>query len=300
MTSEIEEMILRSYGCFDPLHVRYLKYLYSMFTFGTVPPYFGWSALHNEFVAEGIYRRLPITLFLLGTALVGTMIIGIPVGVFAASKQRTKTDLGLMCSSVFTWGIPSFFFQFIAIFFFGAVLRDTYGIQTFATTWGNIYVSRQEAPLQWWGACLWQLALPTLTLALAGVGTWAFRSRFVLIDALRQDFIITARAKGLSERVVLYKHAFKSVLYQIATIISLSIPGIVTGSFITEYIFGIEGIGQYLIYAIEIGDMEIFILDSAAVQAVFFIFAVIVVLLNFIADLLYGVLDPRIRLGTQR
>jgi peptide/nickel transport system permease protein len=147
----------------------------------------------------------------------------------------------------------------VSIFFFGPVLRDTYGIQIFSTTWGTILVDPKEAPLQWWGACLWQLALPILTLVLIGFGSWAMRSRFLLVSALTEDFVVTARAKGLSERVVLYRHAFRSILPQIFTMITVSIPSVVTGSFITEYIFGIEGIGKYFINSIEAGEFKVFI-----------------------------------------
>lgn len=297
---ETKEMLRRYFGWDDPAHIRYLKHLYTLFTFGTAPPYFGWSTQYNEFVAEGMAFRLPITLFLLGSALIGTMILGIPIGVFAASKRGTRKDVALVASSLFSWGLPTFFIQFLAIFFIGDILRDRYGIGLFKTTWGGIKINRTAAPLQYWGAALTQLALPIITLVVVGFASWAVRSRFFLVDVLTKDFVTTARAKGLSERTVLYKHGFKSILPQISTMISLSLPGIVTGSFITEYVFGIKGIGQYLIRAYQMAEMTVFILDPAVVQAVFFIFATLVILLNLVADIIYGVLDPRIRVGTRR
>lgn len=298
--AETKEMLIQTYGAYDPLYIRYLKYLRNMFTFGVVPPYLGWSSQHHEFVAEGLAWRLPITLFLLGTALTGSIILGILIGMLAASKQGTKTDVGLICSSLLTWAIPAFLIQILAIVLFGKILRDTYGINVFTTSWTPPRTPVRN--LEWWATAFSQLTLPILTLVLVGFGTWAFRTRYMLIDALTQDFIITARAKGLSERAVSYKHGFKSILPQIFTMITLSIPVLITGSFITENIFGIEGIGRYFIKSMTVLmlEREVLVVDPAVVQAVVFISATLVVVLNLIADIIYGVVDPRIRVGTRR
>ena len=292
------EALRTSYGFYDPLLVKYAKYLRNMFTFGIIYPYFGWSTRYNQFVAEGLYWRLPITLYLLGTSLVGSMTLGILWGVFAASRRGTKTDVAIMGSALLTWATPIFMIQILAISFFGLVLRDTFGITIFATTWGTPNLPTKT--MEWWAGVFSRLTLPILTQTLVGLGSWILYTRNLLLDALTQDYVITARAKGLTERAILYKHTFKALLPPIATLITLSIPAIVTGSIITENLFGIEGIGRWYIVAVRTGDWNIVTIDHAVAAAVFFIFAVLVVSLNLIADLLYGIFDPRIRVGDRR
>jgi peptide/nickel transport system permease protein len=295
-----KEALKMAYGYYESLPVKYVKYLRNMFTFGVVYPYFGWSTLKNQYVAEGMIWRLPITIFLLGTALVGSIIVGIPIGVFAASKRGTKKDVALMGSALITWGIPVFFIQLIVIGFFTRVLYAQFGIKVFATTFGTPLGAR-GGTLQWWAGTLSTLTLPILTLVLVGFGSWALYTRNLVIDAYTQDFVVTARAKGLSERTVLYKHTFKNVLPTLLTLVSVSLPAIVTGSLVTETVFGIEGIGRWFLIIFWTPDFgPIVIQDNAVAAAVFFVFATIVVLSNLIIDLLYGVLDPRIRIGTRK
>ncbi len=135
--------------------------------------------------------------------------------------------------------------------------------------------------------------MPILTLVVASFGSWALYTRSLLLDALTQDYIVTARAKGLSERTVLYRHAFRSTLPPIVTIIALAVPGVVGGAVITEWIFTIPGIGRWYLNSMLAADYPV-------VQAVLFIYAVLMVFANLVADLLYGVLDPRIRVGVRR
>jgi peptide/nickel transport system permease protein len=293
--AETRERLLEAYGINDPWPIKYVKYLRNMFTFGIVYPYFGISIGTRNYIAQDMAPKLIITVFLLGSALIGRILIGIPLGILAAAKRVGKTDVAVVGSALFTWGLPTFFIQLLAIFLVGTVLRDRFGIRTFATTWGTILVSRQDAPLQWWSACLWQLTLPILTLVLMAFGSWVIYTRNMLIDALTADYVATARAKGLSERTVLYKHAFKSILPPISTMITLSIPGVVTGAIITETIFGIEGIGKWYI-----GSMSLAAADYGVAQAVLFIFATLVIISNLLSDILYGILDPRIRVGSRR
>jgi len=236
-----------------------------------------------------------ITVILLGSALVGRIIIGIPLGIFSASKRGTKWDVGVVGSALLTYGVPTFFIQLLAILFFGKFLRDTYGIRILATSWGTPMIAGGAKTLAWWASCVTQLTLPILTLVIAAIGYWVLFTRNMLIDALTSDYVLTARAKGISERTVLYKHAFRSILPPISTMITLSLPGVVTGAILTETIFGIEGIGKWYITSLNPA-----LADYGVAQAVLFIFATLVILCNFIADVLYGILDPRIRVGMRR
>jgi peptide/nickel transport system permease protein len=135
--------------------------------------------------------------------------------------------------------------------------------------------------------------MPLLALVVGGFGSWALYTRNLLLDALTQDYVVTARAKGLSERTILYRHAFRSTLPPIVTMITLSVPGIVTGAMITEWIFTIPGVGRWYLNSLMAADYPV-------VQAVLFIYAILVIFANLIADLLYGILDPRIRVGMRR
>lgn len=289
------EQLLDAYGLNDPWLIKYVKYLRNMFTFGIVYPYFGISLGTRNYIAQDMAPKLIITVTLLGSALIGRILIGIPLGIFSAAKRGGKSDIAIVGSALFSWGLPSFFIQLMAIFFIGDILRDRYGIGIFATTWGTIKWSRISAPLQYWGAAITQLSLPILSLVLIAFGSWVLYTRNMLIDALTADYVLTARAKGLSERTVLYKHAFKSILPPISTMITLSIPGVVTGAVITETIFGINGIGKWYVDSMSLAKA-----DYGVAQAVLFIFATLVIVSNFLADTLYGILDPRIRVGTRR
>jgi len=289
-----KEMLLDAYGWNDPWIIKYLKYLRNMFTFGIVYPYFGKSIVldKGEFIAHAMVPRLIVTIMLLGSALIGRIIVGVPLGILSASKRGGKLDVTAVGISLLTWGVPPFFIQLLAILFFGRYLRDIYGIKIFSTTFNP---PPYTGDLSWLLAGLQQLLLPILTLVLAGFGSWVLYTRNLLIDALTQDFVLTARAKGLSERAVLYKHAFKSILPPISTMVTLSIPGIITGAIITESLFGINGIGSWYMAALSYDTA-----DYGIAQAVLFIFAALVILSNLIADILYGILDPRIRVGMRR
>lgn len=281
-------------GVDDPLPVQYLRYMKNMFSFGLVPPYFGISFQSGLYVTSELSWRLPLTVALLGLALIGEVIVGIPLGVLAASRRGTKLDVAIMTAGLFTWGVPTFFIQLIALLFFISYAIGQLHVMIFpAGGWMSIPPPAGTLP-----ALLdiaWHLALPAATLVIAAVGGWALYTRNMLLDALTQDYTLTARAKGLSERTVLFKHALRSVYPPIVTLITLSIPGVVTGAIITESIFGLPGIGSWYVGAISISNP-----DYPVVQAILFIFAFLVIVCNLIADFLYGVVDPRIRVGMRR
>jgi peptide/nickel transport system permease protein len=269
------------FGLNDPLPVRYLKYTRNMFTFE-----FGISFVSRRPVVEEMAQRLPSTVLLLGSATVGVILVGIPLGILAASKRGSKLDVTAIGAGLFTYGVPVFYIQLIFM------LILSYYIRVFPVR-GLYSIPAPTNPFAFMGDVAWHLALPVITLVVGGFGGWALYTRNVLLDALTQDYIVTARAKGLSERTVLYRHAFRSTLPPIVTIIALSIPGIITGAMITEYIFTLPGIGRWYLDALTQADYPV-------LQTVLFLYAILTIVCNLIADLLYGVLDPRIRVGMRR
>ena len=281
------ELLRELYGLNQPLHLRYLKYIRNMFTFD-----FGISFISREPVVAEMATRLPATVLLLGSAMVATILVGIPLGIFAASRRGSKIDVATIGAGLFTWGVPVFYIQLLFMLFFCYYSQVFWGIQIFPTR-GIYSIPPSENPLMFMSDVAWHLAQPVITLVVGGFGSWALYTRNVLLDALTQDYIVTARAKGLSERTVLYRHAFRSTLPPIVTIIALSVPGIIMGAMITEFIFTVPGIGRWYLDSLTGADYPV-------VQSVLFVYAILTVFCNLIADLLYGVLDPRIRVGMRR
>lgn len=281
-------IILRAlYGLDQPLHIRYVKYITNMFTWN-----FGISFRSHQPVADEMSWRLPNTILLLGSALVATIIVGIPLGILAASRRGSKMDVLAIGSGLLTWGVPTFFIQLLSLLVFSYYSYVWFGFSIFPSR-GIYSVPPPSEPFAYIADVAWHIAQPLLTLVVASFGSWALYTRNILLEALTQDYIVTARAKGLSERTVLYRHAFRSTLPPIVTIVAMAIPGIVTGAMITEYLFNLPGIGQWYLTALLSSDYPV-------VQSVLFIYAVLMIAANLVADLLYGVLDPRIRVGVRR
>jgi peptide/nickel transport system permease protein len=287
MTPEVRGSLAQLYGLNETLHVRYLKYISNMFTWN-----FGISFRSMQPVAEEMSWRLPSTVLLLGSALVGTILVGIPLGILAASRRGSKLDVTVIGGGLLTWGVPTFFIQLLFMLVLCYYTYLWFGFQVFPAR-GMYSIPAPTDPLAYMADVAWHLALPLLSLVVAGFGSWALYTRSMLLDALTQDYVVTARAKGLSERTVLYRHAFRSTLPPIVTMIALAIPGIVGGAMITEWIFTLPGIGRWYLTAMLGADYPV-------VQAVLFIYAVLTIFANLLSDLIYGILDPRIRVGARR
>jgi peptide/nickel transport system permease protein len=294
MTDRQKELIRLWYGVNDTWPVKYVKYVTNLLSFGLVPPYFGFSLTTHLTVASEMAWRLPLTMGLLGSAMILEILIGIPLGIFAASKRGTKTDVTIMGLGLFTYGVPTFFVQLLALLFVISYIKQTFGVLVFPPSGWYSY-PRVEGLLPFVADVMWHFALPVITLVICGFAGWALYARNLLLDALTEDYVLTARAKGASERSVLFKHAFKSIRPPIVTLISLSIPGLITGAIITETIFGLQGIGQWYIESITVEAA-----NYPVVEAVLFLFAFLTIACNLAVDLIYGLLDPRIRVGQRR
>jgi peptide/nickel transport system permease protein len=286
-TPEMKDRLRTLYGLDEPITIRYAKYIINMFTLN-----FGYSFVNWRPVIDEIWGHLPATLLLLGTALLTTVVAGIPLGIIAASKRGTKTDVLTMGFGLFAWSVPAFFVQLFFLFFFSYVTSVYLGSPLFP--YGGITsIPPPTEPFAYTADVLYHLILPVITITIVQIGSWMIYSRNIALDILTQDFINTARAKGFSERKILFKHAFRVMLPSVVTMAALAIPPIFTGAIITEFVFTWPGIGGWLLFSIKRGDYP-------AVQGTFFIFAILVISFNLIADLAIGFLDPRIRVGTRR
>ena len=300
---EDAEKIIEIYGWRAPIDAKYIYYLRNMFTYGLVFPWFGWSTWDKDWVGVGLAQRLPFTLLVVGTATAITVTLGLLIGIYTASKEGTRKDRTISAFFLIIWAVPVMFTEFFAIMLF-SYTYTTYGIRILPveglTTRANPYF--EAMPYTTYLDIAWHLILPISCLVIVGLGRWILYTRNMMVDALQQDHIVyTARAKGLKRRTLLFKHAFRTILPQVSTMLATVVPTIIAGSMITEAVFGIPGIGNWYIKIVYNPDMGVIrFTDPAATQAIFFIYANLVIGVNFIADLLAFVFDPRIRLGTRK
>lgn len=290
--AEVRMKILEALGVNEPVHVRYLLWLKQFFW---VEPLNGIDALFGTTYAEGMQRiisyqsrspvfsiiaeRLPQTLSVIGTAYLVGVLIALPIGIYSAYRQYSLFDQAGTLFAMIGFSVPTFFSGTIFIIIFAV--------------WLGWFPTKYDTTLEvvdWasFKAQLRQMAMPVMVLGLANAAAISRYMRSSMLENMGQDYVRTARAKGMSERTVVLKHVLRNSLIPVVTVIALGIPSIFGGAIITENLFGVNGIGSALIQAIHGNDLPM-------VQTLAFIFAILIVTFNLIADLLYGMLDPRIR-----
>lgn len=296
----------RVWGLDKPLHLRYLTYLSNMFQFK-----FGKSIINDRPVAEEIMYRLPWTIELMGLSTILAIIIGIVFGVMAAYKRGTILDTGSVATALMLNSLPVFWFGMVFILIFSIWLGWFPTAHAYPEVWSSIRVGWPQAltiqplvsngiyttirlnpneTLTLIGGLLRHLALPLLTLTLFQYGGFLLLTRAVMLESLTEDYIITARAKGVPERNVLFRHALKNASLPLITSIALSFGFMISGATITETVYTWPGMGWWMYQTVVFQ-------DYFGMQAFFYIIALCVIVANIIADLLYGVIDPRIRYG---
>jgi peptide/nickel transport system permease protein len=273
---------VEQFGLNDPIGVRFVKYVESMLTFQ-----FGWSFQSNQAVAFEVINsgRLVNTLELLGVSTMLAIVIGILLGILVARRRGTFLDNFWVTASLTTFSLPTFFIGIMLIFIFVYALNwfPSFGVVN------TDYLSPPYPP--WWVLLLDRLQhlfLPALTLTVFSYGSFLLLTRATMIETLGEDYILTARAKGLSERVVLMRHAFKNASLPLVTATALQIGTILSGAIITETIFNWAGLGRWLFDAVIYKDFPV-------MQAMFYIIALCVIIANFASDVIYGIIDPRIK-----
>jgi ABC-type dipeptide/oligopeptide/nickel transport system permease component len=244
-------------------------------------PYLRRSYQTKKEVAAVLAEALPGTLVLALAAILFATVIGITLGVIAAIKKDTWMDTGSVFASVLGISAPSFFMGIVLAYLFGFVLSHYTGLEMT----GSLY---DIDPFKGRSLQLKNLILPAITLGIRPLAIITQLTRTAMLDVLNQDYIRTARAKGLSKRTIVVKHALRNALNPVITAITGWFAELLAGAFFVEYIFGWKGIGKVTVDALEKLDFPV-VMGSVLITATFFIFV------NMIADLLYGVVDPRIR-----
>ncbi|RVC72315.1 ABC transporter permease [Mesorhizobium sp. M4A.F.Ca.ET.022.05.2.1] len=291
---EVREKMRAALGVNKSLIVQYLLWLKQFFV---IEPLHGFDVMFGTHFSDGMQRiiswqtrgpvfsilaeRLPQTLLVVGLAYIIGVLIALPIGIISAYKQYSVFDQIGTSLSILGLAVPSFFSGVLAILIFSVYLD---WLPTIYNT--NLVVDSWSSFLEQ----LLQMAMPVMVLAVQTTASISRYLRSSMLDNLNQDYVRTVRAKGMSEKVVVFVHVLRNSMIPVVTVITLGLPGIFGGAIVTEQIFKVNGIGQLLITAIYANDVPL-------VQTLAFIFAVLIVVFNLIADLLYGVLDPRIRYG---
>jgi peptide/nickel transport system permease protein len=276
------QKLMEEFGYNQGIWVRFYDYVKAMLTFN-----FGVSFANGQGVAYLMVSsgRLANTLLLLGTSTLMAIVIGTVSGIVVSRKRGSALDSFSVISSLTTFSLPTFFLGILLIFIFAVSLNWFPAGGTYPSNWDfqGFPPFGQQILVR-----LQYLFLPAATLTLFSYGGFLLLTRATMMEALSEDYVLTARAKGLSERAVLFKHAFKNASLPLITNVALSFGFILSGAIITETIFNWNGLGKWLFDSIGYKDFPV-------MQAMFFMIALSVIAANFISDIVYGVIDPRIK-----
>jgi peptide/nickel transport system permease protein len=270
---EVAQQLRQKFGLDDPVMVRYARWFTSM-----MKGDWGFSFASRVDVSTLILQRLPTSLFVLGSAQLLGILIALPIGTLSAVRPYSFFDQVATTLAFIGFSLPTFFTGILFILFFSIYLDwlpFIYRADISATGW------------RWWWEHLRQAIMPVAVLGLAQGAALTRFVRSAVLEVIRLDYINTARAKGLSEKVTIIKHGVRNALIPVVTLLALQIPTIFTGAVITEQIFRVPGIGSLLISAILAN-------DTPVIMAVTFVYSCLVVSFTLVVDVLYGWLDPRI------
>jgi peptide/nickel transport system permease protein len=280
--ADIIEKLRAQWGFDEPIHVRYAKYVVNMFT-----GQFGYSYRTNLPIALETFERLGNTLILVIPPEIAAVAIGITFGALASSKRGKWLDNLAVTASLTLYALPVFWIAMMLILFFSIYLGWLPSGHVFPDFW---MLNPPTNILESFGTRLLYLILPWVTLFLISWGSYVLLTRASVLEAVTEDYVVTARAKGLKERTILFKHTLKNALLPIITEIAITFGFTLSGAIITEQVFIYPGLGWWIWRAIENNDYPV-------LQAIFFLIAVCVIAANFIADIAYGLIDPRIKYG---
>jgi len=270
------ERLRKLYGLDDPVYIQYWKWLWQLIQLNP-----GYSREYGQPVVDIILPALKNTLVLTITAVVIGKVVAILLGIFSAVRQYSIGDYILTAITFISYSVPAFWLGLMLIIVFSVKLA---WLPTSGMVSTDLASGSWEAMVDW----IKHLILPVSVLAISEIIQVQRFMRSSLLEVLRQDYLTTARAKGLSERVVIGRHALKNALIPVVTIIAVTMPRVVGGSAVVETVFAYPGMGRLLFTSI-MGN------DYVVAMTVVMIIAVTVIFFNLLADIIYGWLDPRIR-----
>jgi peptide/nickel transport system permease protein len=270
------ENIRRSLGLEQPVPIQYLRWLGRV-----VQGDMGYSYRSRQPVVKEILTRLPNTLILGLAATLLSLIVAVPIGIVSAVKQYSAFDYIATLFAFIGISMPNFWIGLLLIYIFVGQLGILPAV-------GTQSVPAPTQPLAQFTDFMKHLLMPAVVLGLQSMAGWARYQRSSLLEVIRQDYICTARAKGLTERVVLTRHALRNALIPLVTLAMLSVPSLLGGAFITESIFAWPGMGRLAVHAL-------YQRDYPVIQGVTLFSALLVLLANLAADVLYALVDPRVR-----
>ncbi|MGG0178558.1 ABC transporter permease [Gottfriedia acidiceleris] len=263
-TKQTIEMIRHQLGLDRPVAIQYFDYVYHV-----LQGDFGESLRNNRPVLDEIMIRLPITIELALASIFITVVLGMLAGIISATKQYSAADITIMIVALLGISLPSFWFGLMLIYFFSV----------------NLHIF----PVAGWGTFK-HMVLPALTLGAGGAAIVARMTRSSMLEVVRQDYMRTARAKGLKEHVIIYKHGLKNALIPVITVVGLQFGALLGGTVLTESVFAINGLGRLIVDAIRTRDLPM-------VQGGVLIASVIFVFMNLAVDILYRYFNKRVDLN---
>ncbi len=271
--------ILHYYGWDQPFWAQYFLYMRHLLS---IPPDLGTSYFSHQTTLSLIRERLPNTIILMGAAYIFTLLVSIPIGIIAAVKQYSKFDNILTTSAFIGISLPNFWFGLMLIIVLAVIPFEHWGFKIFPSSgmWDQGHVGD---PLN----LAWHLVLPGLVLAVQFIAQYSRFVRSSMLDVLNQDYIRTARAKGLTEGRVVLRHALRNSLLPLITLMGIDIPALFVGALITEQVFAWPGMGRLFWDAAGKTDIQV-------LMGILVLLSALVVLGNLIADVAYGWADPRI------
>ena len=279
MGPEVREALMRDLGLDKPLYIQFFVYLKNVFTLN-----FGYSFVSPRPVAKIIRERLVNTLVLMFSGNILSIFMAVTIGVISAWKHNSNIDISSLISALTLSSMPMFWVGGIILLIF-SVRLDLFPM------FGTVRIGYSHPNLlSFLSDYLHHLALPMITMALVSYGGLFLIMRNALLDVFSEDYILTAKAVGLSERIIIFKNALRNAMLPLITILAIRLGFLISGSLLTETVFAWPGLGYTIYQAVEYRDYPV-------LQGTFLIVTILVVLSNFIAELIYGYADPRVRTG---
>jgi peptide/nickel transport system permease protein len=276
---EVRKILVHQFGLDQPLWVQFVLYIKNLFM-GNLGVSFQYRGTPVASIIFG--KRLFNTFILMGSSISVALIIGIIVGTVCASRRESKLDISTVVFSLVTYSMPVFWLGMLIILVFGYYLGaiPIAGTQTVGATYANVFEYAADY--------LYHMTGPFVTLTLTFIGYYFLIMRDSILDVFTEDYMLTAKAKGLSERKILFRHALRNATLPMVSLIAVEVTYLFGGATMTETVFSWYGIGRLIYEAVVMADFPV-------LQGIFVVMAVVVIVANFCADIVYAFLDPRIR-----